>query len=247
MKSAFLALAIFLLSLVASAQTQDLVGNQTVTKVFFIPCLNGGQGETVTFTRVKVRTILHSAFDANGHIEGEAENFRPHNTFHTLLSGFDYQCGLYYYNVGEGDHRSWDDYVKYGFISAGQGVRWRDAMLGFHQGDVVAAYLKNWGFVGIGQLTSIAKPIREVVINGKPLLSHDLCCKNMGDNVNSDDLCEYVATVTWVKAVARSDAKWKRKARIYTTTHVRASLDSQPATIAFLEVAFAVNMREYVR
>ena len=71
MKSAFLALAILLSSLVASAQTQDAIGNQTVSKVFFMPCVNGGKGETVTFTRVKVRTILHSAFDANGHIEGD--------------------------------------------------------------------------------------------------------------------------------------------------------------------------------
>jgi hypothetical protein len=71
MKSAFLALTILLSSLVASAQTQDLVGNQTVTKVFLIPCVIGGKGETVTFTGVKVRTILHSVFDANGHIEGD--------------------------------------------------------------------------------------------------------------------------------------------------------------------------------
>jgi hypothetical protein len=176
-----------------------------------------------------------------------AENFRPHNTLHTLLTGFDYQCGLYYYNVGEGEHRNWDDYVQFGFISAGQGVRWRDAMLGFHQGDVVAAYLKGFGFMGIGQLTSRAKPIREIVINGKPLLSHNLRCPNMADNADSDDLCEYVATVKWIRTVDRSAPKWKAKAGIYTTTHIRASLDGQPATIAFLEEAFDVSVREHVR
>lgn len=81
-----------------------------------------------------------------------SENFRPHNTLHTLLSGFDFRCGIYYYNVGEGPYRNWDDYVQFGFISAGQGSRWRDAMRGFEEGDVVAAYLKGCGFVGIGQL-----------------------------------------------------------------------------------------------
>jgi hypothetical protein len=176
-----------------------------------------------------------------------SDNFRPHNTLHMLLTGFDYQCGLYYYNVGEGKHRCWDDYVQFGFISAGQGVRWRDAMLGFHQGDVVAAYLKGFGFVGVGQLTSRAKPIREVAINGKPLLSHNLRCTNMADNANSNDLCEYVATIKWIQTVERANAKWKPRAGIYTTTHVRASLDGQPATIAFLEEAFGVNVREYVR
>lgn len=176
-----------------------------------------------------------------------ADKFRPHNTLHTLLTGFDYQCGLYYYNVGEGSHRNWDDYVQFGFISAGQGLRWRDAMLGFHQGDVVAAYLKGFGFMGIGQLTSRAKPIREIAINGKPLLSHNLRCPNMADNADSNDLCEYVATVKWIRTVDRTDAKWKAKAGIYTTTHVRASLDGQPATIAFLEEVFDVNVREHVR
>ncbi len=34
-----------------------------------------------------------------------SDKFRPHNTIHALLSGFDYQCGIYYYNVGEGKHR----------------------------------------------------------------------------------------------------------------------------------------------
>jgi uncharacterized protein len=119
-------------------------------------------------------------------------------------------------------------------------------MHGFYEGDVVAAYLRKRGFVGIGQLTSRAKPIRDVVINGKPLLSHDLRCKNMAENAASDDRCEYVATVNWIKTVDRTDAKWKARAGLYTTTHVRASLDGQPATIAFLEEAFGLNVRTYV-
>ncbi len=180
---------------------------------------------------------------ASGHY---ANNFRPHNTLHALLTGFDYQCGVYYYNVGEGPHRNWDDYKKFGFIAAGQGRRWRDAMLGFNKGDVVAAYLKGRGFVGVGKLLSEAKPISQVVINGKPLLGHDLVCKNMADNVKSLELCEYVAPVQWIKAVDRADAKMKRKSGIYTTTHVRASLDGQPDTISFLEEAFGVDVRQYV-
>ena len=93
-----------------------------------------------------------------------AKNFRPHNTAHLELSGFDYERGLYYYNVGEGVHRDWDDYRTFGFISAGQGVRWRDAMLGFRTGDVVAAYLKKHGFVGIGRITDQARPDRKSVV-----------------------------------------------------------------------------------
>lgn len=175
-----------------------------------------------------------------------SENFRPHYTLHLELSGFDYQCGIYYYNVGECAYRNWDDYRAFGFISAGHGVRWRDAMLGFEKGDVVAAYLKNHGFVGIGLITQRAEPIRNVSINGKPLLSHALCCAGMADEAASDELCEYVATVMWVATVERNQAKWKPKDGLFTTTHVRASLDGQPKTIAFLEKSFAVRIRNAV-
>ncbi len=173
-----------------------------------------------------------------------SENFRPHNTMHLELSGFDFQSGIYYYNVGEGPHRNWDDYRNLGFISAGQGIRWRDAMLGFQKGDVVVAYLKSHGYVGVGVLSDKAKPIRSVKLNGKPLLSHDLICPNMSDNIESDDLCEYVAPVKWEIAVKREQSKWESKSGLYTTTHVRASLDGQPKTVEFIQKEFGVNVKE---
>jgi hypothetical protein len=175
-----------------------------------------------------------------------SENFRPHNTIHAMLSGFDYQSGIYYYNIGEGPHRNWDDYKTYGFISAGQGTRFRDAMLGFNEGDIVAAYLKGKGFVGIGKLTSRAMPIKDVVTSYGPLVTLDLKCKNMIDNITSLDNCEYVATVKWIKVVDRLSAKWESKKGLYTTTHIRASLDGQPKTIEFLEKEFDVALIEHL-
>lgn len=176
-----------------------------------------------------------------------ANNFRPYDTLHTLLDGFDYQNGFYYYNIGEGPVRNWDDYREYGFISAGQGIRWRDAMLGFNKGDLIAAYLKGRGYVGIGRLTSEAKPIGQVTINGKALLNLNLRCKNMHTNMDSPELCEYVAKVDWIRAVDRAEAKMKRKSGIYTTTHVRASLAAQMTTVAFLETAFNIKVSDYIK
>jgi hypothetical protein len=119
-------------------------------------------------------------------------------------------------------------------------------MLGFNEGDVVAAYLKGYGFVGIGQLTSRAKPIRDVVIGGRPLLSHKLRCEGMANNADSDQLCEYVATIKWIHTVERARALWKPKAGLYTTPLIRASLDGQPSTMEFLEEGFGVTMRRYI-
>lgn len=177
---------------------------------------------------------------ATGHY---SENFRPHDTLHIELSGFDFQNGIYYYNVGEGHHRNWDDYVNFGFISGGQGTRWRDAMLGFRIGDVFAAYLKGSGFVGIGKIASTAIPVRDFRVAGRLVRETDLNCKGLFDNYDNDDLCEYAAAVDWIVSVDRESAKWKSKYGLYTTTHIRASLDGQPKTLEFLEKEFGVSFR----
>jgi len=175
-----------------------------------------------------------------------ASNFRPHDTLHLLLSGFDYQSGIYYYNVGEGQYRAWDDYVQYGFISAGHGVRWRDFMLRFQPGDVAVAYLKKRGFVGIARVKDRAKPVRDVVINGRPLLSCPLKCPGLGENAESDEMCEFVVTVEWIRTVLPADAKWKDNSGLYRTPLIRASLDGQKATIEYLDKEFGVNLRDMV-
>jgi uncharacterized protein len=114
----------------------------------------------------------------------------------------------------------------------------------------VAAYLKRHrhngsvvgGFVGIGRIKAKARPIREITIRSKPLLKLDLHCANMADNMESDHLSEYVALVDWISAVPREKAKWE--SGTFATQLVRASLDRQPQTIAFLEREFDVNFKK---
>jgi hypothetical protein len=180
---------------------------------------------------------------ASGHF---ADKFRPHNTLHKELSGFDYRNGIYYYNVGEGPHRNWDDYITFGFISGGQGPRFRNAMLGFRPGDVFAAYLKKHGFVGVGRIKTEAKMVNHVHVNGKPLLSLPLRCGNMSDNCDDPARSEYVCLVDWLKTVTRKAAKWRAEPRPYTTTLVRASLGGQPLTIEFVEDQFGINIRDII-
>lgn len=158
------------------------------------------------------------------------------------LPGFDFQNGIYYYNVGEEPYRNWDDYCKYGFITAGQGLRWRDAMLGFQTGDIVVAYLKNYGFVGIGKITQRAKMISKVYINDKKLHDLDLKCKGMSVSSDNAEKSEYVALVEWIKTFKRDKSKWERKSGLYTTQHVRASLSGQPKTLKYIEDRFNVDI-----
>ncbi len=180
---------------------------------------------------------------APGHF---ADKFRPHNTLHKELSGFDFRNGLYYYNVGEGTHRNWDDYVEFGFISAGGALRFRDAMLGFNEGDAFAAYLKSHGFVGMGTVRARATRSRDVKIKGRALSELHLRCPRINERRDDPERSEYICLVDWLAWVRREEAKWRATPKLYTTTHVRASLDGQPATVEFLEQEFKVSIRKVI-
>jgi hypothetical protein len=82
---------------------------------------------------------------------------------------------------------------------------------------------------------------------GKPLLQHSLVCSGLSDNAESDELSEFVVAVEWIRTVDRSAAKWKSKSGLYTTPLIRASLDGQPGTVAFLEKQFELKLRDLVR
>lgn len=175
-----------------------------------------------------------------------ADNFRPHDALHKCISGFDFQNGFYYYNVGEGEHRNWEDYVQFGFISAGQAPRFRDAMLGLQKGDAIAAYLKGHGYVGIGKVIQTAISVQDVLIDGVPLLQQKLVCPNIADNSSDPEKSEYVALVDWISVVSRNEAKWEPKSGLFTSQLVRASLDGQPETVKYLEQQFSFKVSEIV-
>lgn len=177
-----------------------------------------------------------------------ASLFRPQNTMHKQLSGYDFQNGLYYFNVGEAsDHRVWEDCIRLGYLSAGGGTRWRDQILDLVPGDVLIAYLKGHGFVGVAQVREGPRPYLDVRIRGH--LIHELASSSVGMQRNADDrdLCEYPMLVDWVRTVPRAEAKWKRKSGLYTTQLVKASLDNQPKTLRFIEESFDIVLGDLIR
>ena len=132
---------------------------------------------------------------SSGHF---ADKFRPHDTFHQDLSGFDFKNGLYYINVGEGEHRCWDDCKELGFLSAGQEKKWSDPIRTLEPGDIIVAYLKNHGYVGIGRVVEKAVKVNDFRINGKSLHDSDLKVPNIFDNCDNDK-SEYLVKIEWIK------------------------------------------------
>lgn len=47
--------------------------------------------------------------------------------------------------------------------------------------------------------------------------------------------------IDWIVAVDSKNGKWKPKSNLFSTQQIKASLQSQPKTIEFLEKEFEVN------
>jgi len=183
---------------------------------------------------------------SSGHF---SDKFRPHNTIYKDLSGFDFTNKIHFFNVGDQPKdkyisRSWEDSKKYSFISAGQGVEWRETICKLNEGDIIAAYLSKFGYVGVGRVIKKAIRIQDIKIDKTPLLSLELKSKNLDLNADDNDKSEYVALVEWIKAVDRSEAK--KYPGIFFNISTRALLEAhrnkrQFDTIEYLEREFSVK------
>jgi len=173
-----------------------------------------------------------------------SKNFRPRRTMHLVLPGFDTNNRVFFFNIGESQNRRWNDDVKYGFVGAGHGERFRKAIEGLQEGDIIAAYAKGKknGFLGVGRVKGGAKPAREFRVNGKLLLDYPGIPEGLGGYLNDNDRCEWMAGVEWIKTVDRDKAQFKKKAKLYTPQLVRASLQRQPQTVKFINERFGVDL-----
>jgi len=180
---------------------------------------------------------------SSGHFSNK---FRPSNTLHKNIPGFDYSHGVYYVNVGQGPHRVWSDCRKYSFLSAGQQKKYSDSMRTLNTGDIVAAYLKGHGFVGVGRVKCQAVKVKDFRYRGKSLKNYKLECPNIYENSENPERSEYLVAVKWVKTYPEKEAKFKRNSKLYTTTHIKASLDNQKITVDFISNEFGVDLYELV-
>ncbi|WP_460966679.1 LEM-3-like GIY-YIG domain-containing protein [Pedococcus soli] len=178
---------------------------------------------------------------ASGHF---VSLFRPHNTLHKELPGFDFQNGIYLVNVGEGPTRNWDDCQRLGFLAAGGDPKWSTQLRRLTEGDVVVAYLKSRGYVGVGTVTARAVPYLDYRHQGRLLKDFGLVEPNIDHDAEDPALTEYVLGVDWAKSFPREGAKWQPLSKLFTTQLIRASLEGQPQTVAFIEDAFEVNLRD---
>ncbi len=138
-------------------------------------------------------------------VEQRAEDQSAGRTKHGDWTGF------WFVNVGVdavADNRTWDDARTYGFVSAGQGARWRDAMRKLTAGDRIFAYVKGRGYVGYGTVTREAVMARDFrITNGAALFDQPLKGLTIRQNADDEERAEYVVAVDWKRTVDLGDAR----------------------------------------
>jgi len=150
--------------------------------------------------------------------------------------------GYWFVNVGEGEksiHRNWDDNIKYGYIGAGQGVKYSRPLKHLQVGDHVFAYMKGLGYVGYGEVTKDAVMIKNFidVKSGKGLLDLPLKALNPKENMNEPDLSEYAVGIKWLKTFSREEAKNYKG--IFANQNIVCKLRDQQ-TVDFLKREFVI-------
>ncbi len=146
--------------------------------------------------------------------------------------------GLWYYNVGQSESRSWEDMRRYGFLAAGGGKYYSDFLSKLSPDDRVCAYQKQYGYVGFGIVTASSVPVRDFVVNGKPILGQPLDCPGMAHDAENLDLSEYLVGINWRKTVPLSEAK--TFPGVFANQNIVCKL-RDTATVEFVKRKFAID------
>lgn len=135
--------------------------------------------------------------------------------------------GYWFMNVGESDHspnRDWADCRKYGFMTAGGGPRFREAIRRLSPGDRFFAYATGHGYVGFGEVISAAIPQRDFVPPGqsKRLVDLPTAATPERETMGDDDRCEWCAAVRWTKTLRREEGVLSSGARRGTVVQIKS-------------------------
>ena len=121
----------------------------------------------------------------------------------------------FYVSLGESEHRNWDDCMRYGFISGGQG-RWYSRTLEMlFPGSRVFVNIPGTGYVGVGEVTQESQPLRDfhVEVDSReiPILdAPDLRASDMGHNADDPERSEYLVRIQWIVTLSRTEAIWEK-------------------------------------
>lgn len=166
-------------------------------------------------------------------------------------------------NSGWIGHRQWRGCIRYGFISAGQGLRYSQPLEELKVNDYIAAYITGEGYVGIGKVTKESTSIKNFyfdnftlkdfkieqdIIDDKSITTQQVeglpdIRKTLFRNSSNPQKSEYAVKVEWIKVEERKNAFWRKNFGLFASRLTQCSLDGQPKTNKFLEDCFKIKFQ----
>lgn len=118
--------------------------------------------------------------------------------------------GEFYVSFGDASSRSWEDAMKYGFISGGGGSWYSQTLKLLSPGDRVWVKIPKVGFVGVGKVTEAVTPFKDFKVQTpdgeRPVvevLKYSDTYKSCADDPEKS---EYFVRVEWLDAVPEAKA-----------------------------------------
>lgn len=182
--------------------------------------------------------LFHAFVDSERQYVSRAwlsENVRPSVDLDDRVSVDLEWNGQHFVNVGEGEYRSWNDARRLGFVSAGGGTRYKDAMQRLHEGDRVWAYVSGRGYVGYGEVHAEAVRSNEffVTISGKEVPIEEVELQAEVNFPAGHE--EWYVGINWIETVDREDAIWEKGMFYALSTAARPKSPKWQETIDTLE------------
>jgi hypothetical protein len=116
----------------------------------------------------------------------------------------------YYVSIGEGPHRTWEDCVRYGYISAGGGSWYSRSLQQLKVGTRIFAYIPKTGYVGVGVVSEPAVPVTDFRVHvGErevPILEAPLAAPALEEYARDPEKMEYAVRVDWIRTLEKQDA-----------------------------------------
>lgn len=120
----------------------------------------------------------------------------------------------FYVAFGHDANRSWDDAIKYGFISAGGGRWYTRTLETLVPGNRVFVCIPGTGYVGVGTVANTVKPINEFFVDvdgvSTSILKAPINAKYHEGYIDDLQNCEYFVSVKWIKVFPIEQAYWDK-------------------------------------
>jgi hypothetical protein len=138
--------------------------------------------------------------------------------------------------AGHGYSRHWENCIRYGYVAAGGGSRYSDALRRLSMGDQILAYQKGLGYVGYGIITRLATPLQDFVLPDGSSLEKSINPEEPNAGVPVERW-EYAVGVQWKTHFNLANAKTFKGA--FANQNVVCKL-SDEETVKFLRKAFDI-------